>query len=351
MNPEHLKIVSNWASLHAWRQEHRNARLDLSGSHLRDSGHLSHADLRGANLTAANLSNLKLSGTQMQKTNLRKASLFSVDLSGADLSRANLRQAHMESVNLSHADLRGANLERSIIAFGTFTNVDLSEVKGLESVFHQGASSIGTDTLFLSKGKIPEVFLRGCGLSDWEIEAAKLYDPKLSSNQIVDIQQRVFDLRAGYPIQIGSLFISYTHADSAFVDALEKKLNEKGIRFWRDVHQATAGRLDKVIDRAIRLNPTVLLVLSEHSLKSDWVEDEANRARELEKTLARDVLCPIALDDSWRDCGWSRPLRTQISKYTVLPFHDWKDPAALDGMFRRLVEGLSIFYHRSVRDR
>jgi TIR domain len=155
----------------------------------------------------------------------------------------------------------------------------------------------------------------------------------------------VFELRGESAIQTSGVFISYTHVDSEFIDALERKLNEKRIHFWRDVHHASAGRLDRIVDRAMRLNPTVLLVLSEHSVTSDWVEDEVDRARELEKELGRDVLCPIALDEAWKDCAWSRPLRTQIKKYHVLPFGEWRDPASFERMFRRLVEGLSIFYH------
>jgi hypothetical protein len=140
------------------------------------------------------------------------------------------------------------------------------------------------------------------------------------------------------------LFISYTHDDSEFVTALETKLDEKGIRYWRDVHHATAGRLDKVIDRAMRLNPTVLLILSKNSVESDWVEDEATRARKLERELGRDVLCPIAPDDSWKDCRWSHTLRTQIEKYHILSFTEWHDPEAMTKMFGRLVDRLSIFY-------
>jgi hypothetical protein len=94
----------------------------------------------------------------------------------------------------------------------------------------------------------------------------------------------------------------------------------------------------------MRLNPTVLLILSKHSVESDWVEDEATRARKLEKELGRDVLCPIALDDSWKDCDWSQTLRTQIEKYNILPFAGWQDPSAMTKMFGRLVDGLSIFY-------
>jgi hypothetical protein len=33
-----------------------------------------------------------------------------------------------------------------------------------------------------------------------------------------------------------------------------------------------AGELDRVIEDAIQLNPTVLLILSKESVKSDWIE-------------------------------------------------------------------------------
>ncbi len=133
-------------------------------------------------------------------------------------------------------------------------------------------------------------------------------------------------------------------ADSAFVDRIEKKLNEKGIRFWRDIHHATAGRLEKQVDRAIRHNPTVLLVLSEQSVESDWVEYEAQKARNLETELKRDVLCPVALDDSWKACDWEGRLRQQIEKYHILDFSQWQDATTFDTQFDKLLNGLRIFY-------
>ncbi|KAF0108786.1 MAG: pentapeptide repeat-containing protein [Anaerolineaceae bacterium] len=125
---------------------------------------------------------------------------------------------------------------------------------------------------------------------------------------------------------------------------MEKHLDKKGIRFWRDIHDATAGRLEKVIDTAIRQNPTVLLVLSKDSVQSDWVEHEARSARELEKELKRDMLCPVALDGAWKDCDWEARLREQIMKYNILDFSNWKDEAEFTRKFAKLVEGLDLFY-------
>ena len=225
-----------------------------------------------------------------------------------------------------------------------FASLDLSTVKGLETIQHEGPSSIGIDTITRSRGKIPKEFLRGCGLSDWEIEAAKLYQSGLCNEEINDILYKVHDLRAHRSIQISSLFVSYSHADSVFVDHMEGFLNRKGIRFWRDVHHATAGSLEKQIDRAIRHNPTVLVVLSGNSIKSDWVEHEVCTARELEKETGRDVLCPVALDDSWMDSPWPKRVMEQVMEYNILDFSNWQNEDAFEKQFQKLIDGLDLFY-------
>jgi len=105
-----------------------------------------------------------------------------------------------------------------------------------------------------------------------------------------------------------------------------------------------AGRLENQIDQAIRLNPTVLLILSNHSIRSDWVEHEVRTARELEKEMKRDVLCPIALDDSWKGSPWPKRVMEQVKEYNILNFSEWEDDSQFVGMFRKLIDGLELFY-------
>jgi hypothetical protein len=211
---------------------------------------------------------------------------------------------------------------------------------------HDSPSTIGTDTLQHFKGNIPVTFLRGCGLSDWEIESAKLYNPDLTNEQIVQIQYRMFDLRATQSIQINPLFISYSHADTDFVDHIDKSLTKKGVRFWRDIHDMKAGRMETQVDLAIRQNPIVLLILSQHSLSSDWVEHEVRHARALEKELARDVLCPVAIDTSWQSAPWPARLMEQITQYNILDFSNWQKPSIFDSQFAKLLSGLNLFYKK-----
>jgi uncharacterized protein YjbI with pentapeptide repeats len=315
-----------------WRKENPDTdvdleKADLSGSYLEGTylgrahmAPLTEADFRAANLKKANLSNCHLGRANFIDANLREA-----NLSNSYLANANLQGANLTIANFFSANLDGAMLGNAHIGMTIFGDIDLSKAKDLEDVIHEGPSTIGTNTIQISKGNIPVKFLRGCGLSDVDIEYAKLAVPNLSNEKINAIVYRIYDLRATQAIQINPLFISYSHPDSWFVDEMEKYLNKKGIRFWRDIHDTTAGRLEKVVDRAMRMNPTVLLVLSENSIASDWVEHEASTARELEKELGRDVLCPVALDDAWKDCAWPARLREQIMEYNILDFSKWKD--------------------------
>jgi uncharacterized protein YjbI with pentapeptide repeats len=325
----------------------------LEGTHLEGAdlsgATLPLADLRGAHLekallNGANLAGSDLKGADLYGADLRDAFLSGVYLYGADLSEADLGRTYLRRANLSGAFLMGTDLSEAKLSETVFGRNDLRETIGLDKVVHEGPSTVGTNTLEHSMGKIPGLFLRGCGLSDWEIESAKLYQPGLSTQEIDNILYRVHDLRANQALQINPLFISYSHADNVFVDEIEKYLDKKGIRFWRDIHDATAGRLEKVVDRAIRQNPLVLLVLSKNSVKSDWVEHEARKARELEKELGRDVLCPVALDDAWKDCRWPARLREQIMEYNILNFSKWKDEGEFGRMFRKLIDGLDLFY-------
>lgn len=383
-NQKQLEVIKQgfeiWST---WRYKHSDLKIDLSGADLSrtdlSGADLREADLREANLSRANLREANLFGADLKEANLFGADLFKTNLFGADLRKAALKDANLKEAGLRNADLSGAHLSgadfsrtdlsgadlsgaflfganlnqaglsradlsNSKIGATSFGNVELSSCLGLETIEHSSPSHISTNTIEQSKGQIPIKFLRGCGLSDWEIESAKLYNPELSNQEISDLQYKIYDLRATRSIQVSPLFISYSHADSSFVDELEKKLTEKSIRYWRDIHDMKSGRLEKQVDRALRLNPTVLVVLSEHSIKSDWVEHEVNTAREIEKELNRDCLCPVALDDSWKSSPWDQRLMRQIKKYNILDFSNWQDKATFGTTFKKLVDGLQLFY-------
>ncbi len=193
-------------------------------------------DLTHANLSEANLAHANLSG----------ADLSGADLSSADLRDANLRIAFLSDANLSLADLRNANLGLCRCSRTIFADVDLSEVNGLNSVEHRGPSTIGIDTLIDSNGKLPEVFLRGCGVPDALIE----YLPSIMASM--------------QPIQFYSCFISYSSKDQPFAERLYADLQGKGVRCWYAPEDLKIGEKIRVgIDESIRVHDKLLLQPSE----------------------------------------------------------------------------------------
>ena len=134
-------------------------RPDLSGAKL------SWADLNGANLWRADLS-----GAKLREADLNGADLSGAKLSGADLSGANLSRAHLRGANLGRAVLSRTDFSMASFSETVLVNVDLSVAKGLKTIKHLGPSAIGIDTIYKSGGKIPEVFLRGCGVPENFIE-------------------------------------------------------------------------------------------------------------------------------------------------------------------------------------
>ncbi|EAC9293129.1 pentapeptide repeat-containing protein [Listeria monocytogenes] len=76
---------------------------------LRD-GYGERANLRGANLSYADLRRADLRGANLRGADLSCANLRGANLSGADLSYADLRRADLRGANLSGADLSCADL-------------------------------------------------------------------------------------------------------------------------------------------------------------------------------------------------------------------------------------------------
>jgi uncharacterized protein YjbI with pentapeptide repeats len=372
-NPEHLRIlrqgVEKW---NKWRRENPNVHPDFGEAGLRrallrqahlyranlGAADLSAADLVWADFTEANLGTANLSGAFLTEARLRMADLREADLSGARLEFADLSSADLGGTRLCRAYVTGSNLRAAVlssadfteaVASGTnFSDVDLSDAKGLETIRHWGPSTIGIDAIYKSHGKIPEVFLRGCGFQDWEIELVKLYQPDLAAADLTTILYRVSELRSGAPIRYSSCFISYSTKDQEFADRLYADLQAKGVRCWFAPHDIQGGKtIHEQIDEAIRRYDRLLLILSEHSIHSGWVETEIANAWERQIQQEKHVLFPVRLVsfeelEKWKcpDPKTGKDLGREIRKYFIPDFSNWKDHDPYQEAFQRLVKDL-----------
>jgi uncharacterized protein YjbI with pentapeptide repeats len=295
---------------------------------------------RAAGATGAN-DNVTFRHTYLNGSSFESAALDAIDLTSATLYNANFTDALLSGIGVDNATFRHAVFGRTI-----FRNVDLQRATDLEVTTHAAPSTLGHDTIRASAGNISARFLRGCGLSDYEILVAGLFRQGLGGSELSEALYAVMDAYGVKSIQMQPLFISYSHQDAEFVDVLSTYLSSNGIRHWRDKHGLKAGRLETQIAREISLHPVVLLVLSKNSAQSDWVEWEVSMARDLEKKTGRDVLCPVALDAEWRSSPWPAVLRRQIEDYYIIDFSRWQEPALFNEQWLRLLGGLSLYYAR-----
>lgn len=261
---------------------------NLSRANLRGAD-LTSADLNGADLRKADLSNAKLWGANLSRANLSRANLSRADLSEANLSHANLNytnarganfndaklvKANLSHTDISHADLSNTDISESLVEWSTFGNVDLSMVKGAETVQHLGPSVIGIDTTYRSRGNISNIFLRGTGVPDNFITYMALL--------------------SGQPIRFYSCFIRYSAEDEKFARLLNADLHKKGVRCWL----SESGKMTSFQKTGpFRIpNSALLMVLSESSVTSGWVVKEMKAIFEDERNFEKIMLFPICLD-------------------------------------------------------
>jgi len=280
---------------------------------------LNRANLRGGNFSRANLGDANLSGANLSGANLSDVDLSDANLSGGDLSLA----------NLSGANLSDANLSGAICGITLFSNVDLSKIKGVETVKHLASSEISLSTVYKSKGNIPEVFLRGCGVPENFIE----YMHSLTGS--------AFDYY--------SCFISHSSKDATFAERLHADLQANGVRCWYAPHDMQAGKkLHMQIKDAIRVHEKLLLILSEHSLNSNWVKTEILEAKKREAREGNQILFPISLVSyeglkEWEffDSDTGCDLAKEIREYFIPYFKGWEtDNAAYKKEFEKLLRDM-----------
>jgi len=132
-------------------------------------------------------------------------------------------------------------------------------------------STVGIDTIYKSRGKVPVVFLKmpGCsGLIDY-------------------IEVFVHQNKKYY-----SCFISYTEKNEDFAHKLFEDLQANGVRCWQATEKLKRrDRNHAIIDFAVKLHDKNLLILSEDSVDRDWVENEYNAVVEREIKEGKTYLC------------------------------------------------------------
>ena len=348
-NQEQLDILRQGSVIwNQWRKENPHLiRVDLTMAQLSSRGDLGGVNLSKADLTWANLHEAYLLGADFTGANLiganlyhaflSKANLTGADLTSATLVRANLRKANLTGAdltraifaeaNLTGANLTGASLTGAMFSETVFGNTKLTDALGLDACGHAGPSILDHSTLARS-AQLPLSFLRGCGLPDTLIA----YLPSLLCQAI----------------QYSSCFISYSTEDQEFARRLHADLQDKGVRCWFAPHNIQGGKyVHEQIDQGIQVHDRLLLILSETSIRSEWVVTEISNARTREKAENRRILFPIRLMDfktlkKWKcfNADIGNDSAKEIRKFYVPDFSNWKSHDLYQVEFEKILRGL-----------
>ena len=202
----------------------------------------------------------------------------------------------------------------------TLADVDLSSVKGLETIKHIGPSSIGIDTIYRSQGNIPEIFLRGAGV------------PENFITYMHSLTGKGFDYY--------SCFISHSSKDQVFAERLYADLQARGVRCWYFPEDAKWGEpVWGEIDRSIKVYDKLVVICSQDSLQSGPVNREIERALQREDRESQSVLFPIRLDE-YIFKKWEHPRKADVVSKVVGDFSEWHSPGTYKKTLERLVKNL-----------
>ena len=120
------------------------------------------------------------------------------------------------------------------------------------------------------------------------------------------------------------------------------------MRCWVALHDIQSGRkLHEQIEQAIRTHERLLLILSSHSMKGEWVKTEIAKARQREVHEKRQVLFPVRLVSfeavrDWEcfDADTGKDSAREIRAYFIPDFSNWKNYDAYQEALRRLLRDL-----------
>ncbi len=318
-------------------------RRDLSGYDLTGCAfrhcHFGRVSFEYANLAGAGPHGTHENPTEFIGCNLRSNAFVGSKLDGCRFDRSDLSHAELNGVSLYRTNLSYAKLFKSVISadfedtilVGTdfsdtyllgsgFINTDLGYVLNLTKARVFDHITLDHRTL-LKSGILPKSFYRSCGLPDLFVEY---------------LSSLVADAMA-----IASCFISYSSKDEQFTTKLYADLQEfesalllrsKRSKNW--IHNPRFG------EQAVHMHDRLLIILSQNSISSAWVEHEVEAALERARTENRTVLFPIKVDDAIMSTkkGWAGNLRRQRH---IGDFREWKDRNKYYAAFQKLLSDLN----------
>ncbi|NEN24198.1 toll/interleukin-1 receptor domain-containing protein [Cryomorpha ignava] len=257
------------------------------------------------------------------------------NFSGADLRRvsfinSDLKNADFGGATLIDAIFKNSNLDGAQFGWTKFGNNDLAGIINLDKIIHEGPSYLDINTIMKSLKILNSDFLQGVGASEIIIERLR---------SLTDIEVNKINT---------SCFISYSHKDTIFANALYEELKAADINVWYAPMDMQGGKksIDQ-IQNAVKKYDRLLIILSDDSLNSEWVKSELREALAIEKEIGVQKLFPIRIVDfeklkEWKcfDSDLGKDLGVELREYHIPDFTNWQNKNVLEKAIEKLISDL-----------
>lgn len=255
-------------------------------------------------------SKMDLRGIDFRGADLRGCALNSADLSYADLRAADLRGAILTQTRLIHAHLERAELGGARVGQTLFVGLELCGVGGLDALQHESPSFVDTHTLLRAGARLPETFLRGCGIPPALLDAGAAALP--------------------------TTLVCADAADAACATRLTERLRAAQLPVWSSMPSARGIPLAEQVAQASRVYDRIVALLSPASAAQPW---------RLPDLRARLVLLRLVDAEGLRLWRWTDPhsgvdLAEDLPPQALIDATQWRTPAAFEAICAQVLRRL-----------
>lgn len=154
---------------------------------------------------------------------------------------------------------------------------------------------------------------------------------------------------AAPPTRFQTVFISHSYCDFDLAMRLDAALRARGVRTWFGHNDLAAGKkIREGVFSAIDSFDRLIVVLSENSMKSEWVRTEIHRAFYRQRAEGRNVLFPVSVVPfaalkRWTsfDADSGKDLAVEMREYLIPILGDPNSEAEFASFVDSIVKGLA----------
>ena len=172
-------------------------------------------------------------------------------------------------------------------------------------------------------------------------------DINISGSGKLSFRRQTLLLKPNVPA-FDSCFISHSFTDAAFASKLNFALNLHGVRTWMSQKDIRGGEpLDEQLIDGIRKTDRLLIVLSDASMRSQWVATEILEGRQRERSEGKRILFPVRIIHFEKlrtmrlfDADEGRDLGREIRGLFIPDFSGWEDDLQFSAPFEEVLRSL-----------